>query len=96
VMAMDDQARKDTTRARLSKQPLFARVLAMLRESEGSVEDEEVLADLTIYFPFIPADSLFQTIVEWGRYAELLDHKADAARLTLLESPEGASESRPA
>ena len=84
VMAMDDAARKDVTRARLSKQPLFARLIAMLKESEGSMEDEEVLADLTIYFPFIPADSLFNTIVEWGRYAELLDHNADAGRLGLL------------
>src|SRR5207248_7308987 len=59
----DDAARKDATRARLTRHPLFARILAMLREGEGSVEDEEVLADLTIYFPFIPADSLFQTVV---------------------------------
>ncbi len=86
IMAMDDAARKDATRARLSRHPLFARILGMLKEGEGSVEDEEVLADLTIYFPFIPADSLFQTIIEWGRYAELLDHDADAARLTLLTS----------
>src|SRR5207248_1449972 len=68
VMAMDDAARKDATRARLAKQPLFARLMAMLKESEGAVEDEEVLADLTIYFPFIPVESLFGTIVEWGRY----------------------------
>src|SRR5204863_1363367 len=66
IMAMDDAARKDATRARLSRHPLFARILGMLKEGEGSVEDEEVLADLTIYFPFIPADSLFQTIIEWG------------------------------
>jgi NitT/TauT family transport system ATP-binding protein len=97
VMAMDDDARKDVTRARLSKQPLFARLIAMLKESEGSVEDEEVLADLTIYFPFIPADSLFNTIVEWGRYAELLEHTADAGRLALLgweAAAEGAAEAR--
>jgi NitT/TauT family transport system ATP-binding protein len=94
VMAMDDDARKDATRTRLSKQqPLFARLVAMLKESEGSVEDEEVLADLTIYFPFIPAASLFDMIVEWGRYAELLDHDADAARLALL-GWEGAAEAR--
>jgi NitT/TauT family transport system ATP-binding protein len=92
VMAMDDAARKDATRARLSKQPLFARLLAMLRE-EGAVEDEEVLADLTIYFPFIPVQSLFDTIIEWGRYAELLDHDADAGRLSLL-GWEGAAEMR--
>src|SRR6266851_621914 len=57
VMAMDDAARKDVTRARLAKQPLFAR------------------------------------LVEWGRYAELLDHDADAGRLTLL-GWEGAAEAR--
>ena len=94
VMAMDDAARKDATRARLAKQPLFARLVAMLKESEGAVEDEEVLADLTIYFPFIPADSLFATIVEWGRYAELLDHDADAGRLSLLGLPEGSADAR--
>jgi NitT/TauT family transport system ATP-binding protein len=93
VMAMDDAARKDTTRTRLSRQPLFARLLAMLKE-EGAVEDEEVLADLTIYFPFIPVQSLFETIVEWGRYAELLDHDADAGRLILLGFPEGSPEAR--
>jgi len=89
VMAMDDSARKDAARATLKKHPLFGRVIAMLTEGEGSVEDEEVLADLTIYFPFIPADSLFQTIVEWGRYAELLDHDAPAGRLMLNEAVEG-------
>jgi len=94
VMAMDDAARKDATRARLAKQPLFARLMAMLKESEGAVEDEEVLADLTIYFPFIPVESLFGTIVEWGRYAELLDHDADAERLSLLGLPEGTAEAR--
>jgi len=94
VMAMDDAAHKDATRARLAKQPLFARLVAMLKESEGAVEDEEVLADLTIYFPFIPADSLFGTIVEWGRYAELLAHDADAGRLSLLGLPDGTSDAR--
>jgi len=93
LLAMDDAARKDATRARLAKQPLFARLIAMLKE-EGAVEDEEVLADLTIYFPFIPAESLFHTIIEWGRYAELLDHNVDAGRLALLGSPEGTAETR--
>jgi NitT/TauT family transport system ATP-binding protein len=92
-MALDDAARKDATRARLSGHPLFGRLLTMLRE-EGALEDEEVLADLTIYFPFIPAASLFQTVVEWGRYAELLDHDAEGGRLALLGPPEGVPEGR--
>ena len=93
VMAMDDAERKDATRARLSKQPLFARLIAMLKESDGSVEVEEVLADLTIYFPFIPAESLFSTLVEWGRYAELVDHDTVAGRISLL-GWESAAEAR--
>lgn len=52
-----------------------------------------MLADLTISFPFIPVESLFATIVEWGRYAELLDHDADGGRL-LLFGWEGAAEAR--
>src|SRR5207249_10146445 len=90
VMAMADAARKDATRARFSRHPVFARILAMLKEGEGSVEDEEVLADLTIYFPFIPADSLLQPIGERGRYAELLDHDATVGRLMLTGTVEGA------
>src|SRR3989475_10174266 len=81
VMAMDDAARKDVTRARLAKQPLFARLVAMLKGGEGAVEDEEGLAALTIYFPFIPAEALFATLVEGGRYAELPAHGPAAGRL---------------
>ncbi len=93
VLAGDDAARKVATRARLQHHPLFARVITMLKEETEEIEegagraevaDEELLADLTIYFPFIPADSLFATLIEWGRYAELLDHDAAAGRLRLL------------
>jgi NitT/TauT family transport system ATP-binding protein len=91
-MSRDAAARKAAVRERLSRHPLFARVLAMLLErgeagdERGILSDEDVLADLTIHFPFIPAESLFATIVEWGRDAGLLDHDAEAGRLTLLES----------
>ena len=81
----DAAARQAATRERLAQQPLFGRVLAMLRESEGVLEDEELLADLTIHFPFVPADQLFGTLVEWGRYAEVLDHDPAAARISLIE-----------
>ena len=91
-MSGDAAARKAAVRERLSRHPLFARVLAMLREGgeaedeRGILSDEDVLADLTIHFPFIPAESLFATIVEWGRDAGLLDHDAEAGQMTLLEA----------
>jgi len=90
-MLGDAAARKAATRERLSRHPLFARVLAALREGgeegeeRGILDDADLLADLTIYFPFIPVESLFATIVEWGRDAELLDHDAAAGRMTLME-----------
>jgi len=90
VMSIDTTARKIATRTRLSQHPLFARVIAMLKEEieEGAeraaVEEEDVVSDLTIHFPFIPAEQLFATIVEWGRYAELLDHDATAGTVTLM------------
>jgi len=67
-----------------------ARQAAAVRAARGhaeggrrTVEDEEVLADLTIYFPFIPRSRYSR---RWwsGRYAELLDHDADGGRLMLL------------
>ncbi len=86
LVAQDAKGRRDATRARIAEHPLFARVLGMLRESEGSIDDDELMADLTIYFPFTKAHALFRTIVEWGRYANLLDHDARGRRLMLTET----------
>ncbi len=89
VISEEVTDRKLSARARIAQHPLFARVLEMLRqgkEEEGEVEDTEILEDLTIFFPFIPAESLFETVVEWGRYAELLDHDPRAGRIWLVES----------
>ena len=36
-------------------------------------------------FPLIPAEQLFAMIIEWGRYAEVLDHDTTAGRVTLME-----------
>jgi len=62
---------------------LYARILTMLREGEGAVEDDEILADLTILFPYTRPQGLYRTVVEWGRFAELFDHSARDRRLVL-------------
>jgi NitT/TauT family transport system ATP-binding protein len=90
VMSGDEAARKAATRESLLRHPLFARVLAMLRESveegeeEGVLDEQDLLADLTIYFPFIPADALLLTSFEWGRDAELLEFDAATGRLSVM------------
>jgi NitT/TauT family transport system ATP-binding protein len=86
LVTQDASGRRDATRARLVEHPLFARVLAMLHEAEGAIDDDELLADLTIHFPFSKAPGLFRTVVEWGRYANLLDHDTRAKRLLLTET----------
>jgi len=86
LVAQDAKGRRDATRARIMEHPLFARVLGMLREGEGSIDDDELLSDLTIHFPFSKAPGLFRTVVEWGRYANLLDHDPRAKRLLLTET----------
>lgn len=83
VVAGGAPERKAAARARILAHPLFARVLGMVREGGGAVEDDEVLADLTICFPFTRPQALLRTVVEWGRYAELLDHDATGGRLIL-------------
>jgi len=89
LVAADEADRKGVVRGRVQEHPLFQRVLGMLRESEeGAIDDDEVLADLTIMFPFIRPQGLFRTVVEWGRFAELIDHQTKAGRL-VLRVPEG-------
>jgi NitT/TauT family transport system ATP-binding protein len=85
LVALGANGRREATRARIVEQPLFARVLGMLREGEGSIDDDELLSDLTIHFPFSKAPGLFRTVVEWGRYANLLDHDTRAKRLLLTQ-----------
>jgi len=83
LMAVEIEDRKVALRSRLQQHPLFARVLEMLRQGEGELEDTDLLEDLTIFFPFIPAQALFETLVEWGRAVELLDHDPARERLWL-------------
>ena len=98
ALAGDAPARQAAVRARLRQHPLFARLLQMSGMADGAIEDADVLADLTIHFPFIPAQSLYETVVEWGRYAGLFDRDAQAGHLTpaVSNQPSAVREDRQA
>jgi NitT/TauT family transport system ATP-binding protein len=83
LVAADEADRKSLVRARVQEHSLFIRILTMLKEGEGAVDDDEILADLTILFPYTRAQGLYRTVVEWGRFAELFDHLARDRRLVL-------------
>ena len=86
LVAQDARGRRDAAQARILEHPLFVRVLGMLREGDSAIDDDELIADLTIHFPFTKANALFRTVVEWGRYANLLDHDNPGRRVVLRES----------
>jgi NitT/TauT family transport system ATP-binding protein len=92
LVAGDATERKDLARIRVLEHPLFARVVGMIKENDGAIEVDEVLADLTICFPFSRANGLLRTVIEWGRYAEVLDHEARDRRLVLPEEEREALE----
>lgn len=98
LVAADTADRKPIVRGRVAEHPLFARVIMMLQEAEGGVlEDDEVLADLTIMLPFSKASMVYRTIIEWGRYGGLMDHNARDKRLELVQPEgEGAESGSPA
>ncbi|MGH7533439.1 MAG: nitrate/sulfonate/bicarbonate ABC transporter ATP-binding protein, partial [Gemmatimonadales bacterium] len=83
LVAGDSGERKALTRVRVLEHPLFARVVGMIKENDGAIEVDEVLGDLTICFPFSRANGLMRTVIEWGRYAEVLDHESRNRRLVL-------------
>ena len=90
LVAGDSAERKELTRARVRDNALFTRVVGMIRENEGAIEMDEVLADLTICFPFSRANGLLRTVIEWGRYAEVLDYESRNRRLVLPEEERAA------
>lgn len=92
LVAGDSAERKALTRVRVLEHPLFARVVGMIKENDGAIEVDEVLADLTICFPFSRANGLLRTVIEWGRYAEVLDHESRNRRLVLPEEERAALE----
>ena len=98
LVAADTADRTPIVRARVEEHPLFARVVMMLQEAEGRVlDDDEVLADLTIMLPFSKASMVLRTVIEWGRYAGILDHNARDKRLELVQAEgEGAETESPA
>lgn len=91
LVAADTADRKPIVRGRVAEHPLFARVVMMLSEAEGAaLDDDEVLADLTIMLPFSKASMVLRTVIEWGRYVGLLDHDTRDKRLVLVQDGAGA------
>jgi hypothetical protein len=78
ILKIDINGRKKLLRERLLTLPVFQTVLKWLEhEEDATLPAETVKNRLSEQFPQEDAELSFQTLVNWGRYAELLGYSAD-------------------
>ena len=83
-MAADTNGRKRVFHRQLRSIPTFAYVIDALRRAPEMRLPAEVIAeDLAMHLPEEPTEVLFETIVSWGRYGELLGYDPDAQEMYL-------------
>lgn len=87
-------ARKTLFKQAIMKLRLFQILLEQLEEApDNRVAAEEVLERLAALLPYDHSDKLFETLVAWGRYAEILDYDQDTNTLYLPRHEEEDEES---
>jgi NitT/TauT family transport system ATP-binding protein len=71
-------ARKTLFKQSIMKLRLFQILLEQLEQApEHRVSADDVLERLAALLPYEHSDKLFETLVAWGRYAEVLDYDQD-------------------
>ncbi len=77
-------ARKEIFASRIHRLPIFKWVLELIQATNRQALDWDVVqAALELEFPPPEAERQLETIVNWGRYAELLAYDDDSAVLSL-------------
>jgi NitT/TauT family transport system ATP-binding protein len=88
LLAVDVNGRKRLMNQQLRQLQLVQHLVDMLQTQENkAVEEDLVLEELAVWLPTEKPQTMFKSIVRWGRYAELLGYNADERKLYLdLES----------
>jgi len=75
-------ARKKLLKEQIKKLPLFRAVLDALGKSEGARATEDVLLEIfALHLPAEDAEGILKTVIDWGRYTELLGYSPDDQEL---------------
>src|SRR5262249_5491386 len=83
-VAGDPNERKRISHRQLHANPTFAYVTDRLRRAPGMRLPADLFEEeLAMHLPGEPPDRLFETIISWGRYGELLGYDPDAEELYL-------------
>lgn len=81
-------ARKEIFASRVKRIPIFGWLLTLLRLSEKQeLRREMVIEELEQEFPQEEAEMQFDTMINWGRYAEVLVYDDNEEMLYLEQSP---------
>ena len=86
-LAAPPPARKALFRQAIMKLRLFQMLTSQLAEApEGRIDVDSVLEQLSALLPYDQPAKLLDTLVAWGRYAELIDFDEDANAVHLHEA----------
>ncbi len=83
-LAADHAGRKSIFARQLLKLRLFQIISGSLEKSR-SIDEDVLLEELAILLPYDQPEKLFETIVAWGRYAEILDYDQDTHTIFIPE-----------
>jgi NitT/TauT family transport system ATP-binding protein len=80
-------ARKALFKQAIMKLRLFQIVSTHLDESpDGTIDGEALREELATLLPYDQPSKLFETLVAWGRYAEILDYDENDNTITRQHS----------
>jgi NitT/TauT family transport system ATP-binding protein len=92
-LAAPAPVRKTFFRQAIMKLRLFQIITARLAEAPGGrINADGVLEELATLLPYDQPAKLLETLIEWGRYAELIDFDQNANSVYLHEASESEEE----
>jgi NitT/TauT family transport system ATP-binding protein len=88
-------ARKALFKQAIMKLRLFQIVTTHLDESpDGTIDGEALREELATLLPYDQPSKLFETLVAWGRYAEILDYDENDSTITRQHSDTESDDDR--
>ena len=63
----------------------------MRKTKDGHLDADVILEQLAVLLPYDKPEQLFDTLIAWGRYAELIDYDQSAHTISMQEGAAEAS-----
>jgi hypothetical protein len=76
--------RKELIREQIRRLPIFDTVIQMLQRTEEGRADRDVFLEaFALYLPEEDSERLLDTVIDWGRFAELVGYNDDSEEVYL-------------